>query len=130
MSHKFETPPEMLISRLSFSHIREILPINDAFERFFYEFECIKGTWSVREFRRQISTNLYVRAGISSKPETLLEQLVNNDYCSAMTIKEPMALEFLGLDAKEAVSENQIWSKNCCVPGWMRYLQTDSKAIG
>lgn len=108
VSHKFETPPEMLISRLSFSHIREILPIDDAFERFFYEFECIKGTWSVRELRRQISTNLYVRAGISSKPETLLEQLVNNDYCSAMTIKEPMALEFLGLDAKEAVSESDL----------------------
>ena len=28
MSHKFETPPEMLISRLSFSHIRKILPIS------------------------------------------------------------------------------------------------------
>lgn len=36
VSHKFETPPEMLISRLSFSHIREILPINDAFERFLF----------------------------------------------------------------------------------------------
>ncbi len=107
-SHKFETPPEMLISRLSFSHIREIMPIDDPFERFFYEFECIKGTWSVRELRRQISTNLYVRAGISNKPEELLEQLVNNDYSSAMTIKEPMTLEFLGLDAKEAVSETDL----------------------
>ena len=43
-SHKFETPPEMLISRLSFSHIREIMSIDDPLERFFYEFECIKGT--------------------------------------------------------------------------------------
>lgn len=107
-SHKFETPPEILISRLSFSHIREIMPIDDPLERFFYEFECIKGTWSVRELRRQISTNLYVRAGISNKPEMLLEQLVNNDYSSAMTIKEPLALEFLGLDAKDAVSETDL----------------------
>lgn len=43
-SHKFETPPDMLIGRLSFSHIREIMAIDDPFERFFYEFECIKGT--------------------------------------------------------------------------------------
>ncbi len=38
------------------------MTIDDPFERFFYEFECIKGTWSVRELRRQITTNLYVRA--------------------------------------------------------------------
>ena len=60
--------------------------LDDPFEQFFYEFECIKGTWIVRELRRQIVTNLYVRAGISSKPEVLLEQLVNNDYSSAMTV--------------------------------------------
>ena len=107
-SRKFETAPEVLLSRLSFSHIKEIMPIDDPFERYFYEFECIKGTWSVRELRRQISTNLYVRAGISNKPEVLLEQLVNNDYSSGLTIKEPIALEFLGLDAKEAVSESDL----------------------
>lgn len=44
-SHKFETPPEILISRLSFSHIRKIMSLDDPFERFFYEFECIKGTY-------------------------------------------------------------------------------------
>ena len=32
-SHKFETPPDMLIGRLSFSHIREIMAIDDPFER-------------------------------------------------------------------------------------------------
>lgn len=108
VSHNFETPPEMLISRLSFSHIREIMTIDDPFERFFYEFECIKGTWSVRELRRQITTNLYVRAGISKKPEQLLNQMVNNDYSAAMTIKEPITLEFLGLEAKESIDESDL----------------------
>ena len=107
-SRKFVTAPDILLSRLSFSHLKEIMMLDDPFERFFYEFECIKGTWSVRELRRQIVTNLYVRAGISSKPEVLLEQLVNNDYSSAMTVKEPITLEFLGLDAKEAVSETDL----------------------
>ena len=107
-SHKFETPPETLISRLSFSHIREIMTLDDPFERFFYEFECIQGTWSVRELRRQISTNLYVRAGISKNPVLLLERLEKHDFISALTVKEPMTLEFLGLEAKEAVSESDL----------------------
>ena len=107
-SHKFETPPEILISRLSFSHIREIMSIDDPFERFFYEFECIKGTWSVRELRRQIASNLYFRAGISKKPEQLLDQLINNDYNAILNVREPMTLEFLGLDAKESVTESDL----------------------
>ena len=32
VSNKFETPPEILISRLSFSHIRENMSIDDPFE--------------------------------------------------------------------------------------------------
>ena len=50
----------------------EIMVIDDAFERFFYETECIKCNWNVRELRRQIKTNLYVRAGICKRPEQLL----------------------------------------------------------
>ena len=42
----FITNPEVLIGNLSFSHIREIMTIDDAFERFFYETECIKCNWS------------------------------------------------------------------------------------
>ena len=108
VNHKFKMDPEMLITRLSFTHIRQLLPIDDPFERFFYELECIKGTWSVRELRRQITTNLYFRAGISKKPEQLLEKLVNEDYSVSMTVKDPITLEFLGLDAKESVSESDL----------------------
>lgn len=34
------------------------MAIDDPFERFFYEFECIKGTWSVRELRRLVTGNV------------------------------------------------------------------------
>lgn len=46
------------------------MTLDDPLARYFYEQECIKCTWSVRELRRQISTNLYVRAGISANPES------------------------------------------------------------
>lgn len=106
-SSEFMTPPEILINRLSFSHIREIMTIDDPFERFFYEMECIKGTWSVRELRRQISTNLFVRAGLSKKPELLLNEIQGNDDM-LLTVKDPFAFEFLGLEAKDAVSESEL----------------------
>lgn len=108
VSHQFITKPDVLVNNLSFSHIREIMVIDDAFERFFYETECIKCNWSVRELRRQIKTNLYVRAGISKKPELLMQPSEDNRNITAITIKDPFTFEFLGLDAKEAVSESDL----------------------
>lgn len=108
VSHKFETAPEILISKLSFSHIREIMMIDDPLERFFYELECIKGTWSVRELRRQIDTKLFIRAGISKNPELLLEKTESSDSQTALSVKNIFALEFLGLDGKEEVSESDL----------------------
>ncbi len=107
-SRKFEMDPEMLITRLSFSHIKEIMAIDDPFERFFYELECIKGTWSVRELRRQIDTKLYVRAGISKKLELLLDKIENSGYQTALSVKNIYALEFLDLNAKEEVTESDL----------------------
>ena len=109
MNHKFETEPEILISRLSFTHIREIMSIDDSFERFFYETECIKCGWSVRELRRQIATNLYLRAGVSKKPELLLPQ-----NAPTLSIKDPFTFEFLGLEAKDAVSESDLEEALIC----------------
>ena len=107
-SHQFITKPDVLVNNLSFSHIREIMVIDDAFERFFYETKCIKCNWSVRELRRQIKTNLYVRAGISKKPELLIQSSEDNCNITMITIKDPFTFEFLGLDAKEAVSESDL----------------------
>lgn len=105
---RFTTKPELLISRLSFSHIREIMTIDDSFERFFYEFECIKCGWSVRELRRQIGTNLYFRAGISKNPEKVLANIENNDQETLLNIRDPFAFEFLGIEAKEAEKESEL----------------------
>lgn len=107
-SNQFVTDPEILISNLSFSHLREIIVIKDPFERFFYETECMKCNWNVRELRRQIKTNLYIRAGISKNPEKLLQSLENPESRLTFTIKDPYTFEFLGLDAKDTVSESDL----------------------
>ena len=106
LSDHFITPAAELVSKLSFSHIVEILTIDDPLARFFYETECIRCCWSVKELRRQISTNLYFRAGVSQKPELLLERTEINTS-PAITIKDPFSFEFLGL-RPEAFTENDL----------------------
>ena len=109
VSDGFRTTGQMIISRMSFSHIVEIMTVDDPLARYFYEQECIKCTWSVRELRRQISTNLYVRTGISSNPEKMLSlpSLQGHDN-NELQIRQPFTFEFLGLKANEVVDEKDI----------------------
>ncbi len=46
-------PVEKIMTRLSFSHLSELMEVADPLKRVFYEMECIKGNWSVRELKRQ-----------------------------------------------------------------------------
>lgn len=109
MTHQFVTPGKTIISHLSFTHLREIMTLDDPLARYFYEQECIKCTWSVRELRRQISTNLYVRAGISTNPEKLLLLPSVQGHDSAeLQIRQPFTFEFLGLKAQEVVDEHDL----------------------
>jgi hypothetical protein len=48
--------PSRLIQSLSFSHFVELVKLDDPLKRAFYELECIRGTWSVRELQRQIES--------------------------------------------------------------------------
>lgn len=109
LMHQFVTPGDRIISRLSFTHLREIMTVDDPLARYFYEQECIRCTWSVRELRRQISTNLFVRAGISSNPEKMLSMpKMQGSDSNELQIRSPFTFEFLGLKAKEIVYEHDI----------------------
>lgn len=109
MMHQLVTPGKTIISHLSFTHLREIMTLDDPLARYFYEQECIKCTWSVRELRRQISTNLYVRAGISANPEKLLSlPSVQGHDSTELQIRQPFTFEFLGLKAQEVVDEHDL----------------------
>lgn len=109
VSDQFKTSGKKIISSLSFSHIVELLTLNDPLARYFYEQECIRCTWSVRELRRQISTNLYVRTGISANPEKLFSLPSVQGHDSAeLQIRQPFTFEFLGLKAQDVVDEHDL----------------------
>jgi len=52
---------QTLSGQLSWSHICELLVIEDKDKRNFYEKETISTNWSIRELKRQIESSLYER---------------------------------------------------------------------
>lgn len=99
-----------LISRLSFTHIVELLNLSDATQRHFYEVECIQGNWSVRELKRQIHSLYYERCGLSINKKKLSELIQQTAQTTepALAIRDPYVFDFLGLKSHEVVSESHL----------------------
>ena len=99
--------PQMVFNRLSFSHIVELLHLDDDLQRTFYAVETMRGPWSFRELQRQIDTKYYERSGWSKKPELLAKRVSGKAEKRSFSeeIKSPFVFEFLGLAAKDAITE-------------------------
>ena len=102
--------PDILISRLSWSLFRLLLEIDDSTKRAFYEVECIKGGWSVRELKRQIGSLYYERSGLSRDKEKLAELTRKKAETSdtRLDVRDPYVFEFLGLKPREVMSESHL----------------------
>lgn len=99
-----------IVSKLSFTHIAELLKCDDATKRAFYEIECIRGNWSVRELKRQIASLYYERSGLSTDKQRLAEltQASAEAATPTLTIRDPYVFEFLGLKPQEVMSESHL----------------------
>ncbi len=111
-SAQFKISPEKLLKNLSFSKFEQLIDIDDETKRVFYEIECMRGNWSVRELKRQISSLYYERTGLSHDKETLTE--IAHDAAeqadSASIIRDPYIFEFLGLKPSEVMEEADLES--------------------
>ena len=108
LTPKFSVTPEKLVSSLSFSHISEILQIDDPLKREFYEVECMRGVWSVRELKRQIDSMYFERSGLSKDKKKLAElaEISAEKLTPALVIRDPYVFEFLGLKPAEVMDES------------------------
>lgn len=99
-----------LIQKLSFSHFAELIAISDNTKRSFYEIECIRGNWSVRELKRQIGSLYYERSGLSKDKKKLTEQAQEGTEAAdpRLAIRDPYVFEFLGLKPRETMSESHL----------------------
>ena len=99
-----------LIFRLSFTHLAELIQLPDDTQRRFYEVECMRGNWSVRELRRQIDSLYYQRSGLS-KDKTQLSALAHaaaDTLQPAHVIRDPYVFEFLGLRSRDVMAESDL----------------------
>lgn len=105
-----QVPPKELITRLSFSHFVELMKVEEPLKRTFYEISCIKGSWSVRELKRQIESLYFERSGLSKEPELLAEKLKRTikPERAIDIIKNVYAFEFLGLPHKNIIEESEL----------------------
>ncbi len=93
--------------KLSWTHYLFLMSINDPEERSFYEIESAAQNWTVRELRRQFNTSLYERLALS-RNKAKVRELSHKGHVVEKpedAIKEPVVLEFLGLDEKSAYTE-------------------------
>ena len=99
-----------ILTKLSFSHISELLQCDTATKRAFYELECIRGNWSVRELKRQIGSLYYERSGFSKDKEKLatLAQQGAERAGPTLAIRDPYVFEFLGLKPAEVMGESHL----------------------
>ncbi|ACT95710.1 DUF1016 N-terminal domain-containing protein [Dyadobacter fermentans] len=107
---RFSVDAQILLSKLSFSHLALPLPLKEPEKRSFYERQCVMGNWSVSELKRQINTLYYERSGMSLDPDELGRGVEENAQRPGIAdiIKSPFTFEFLGLKAKDAVYENEL----------------------
>lgn len=103
--------PELLLSRLSFSHFVELLLADTPLKRAFYEVQAVKNNWSVRELKRARETLLFERTGLSKDKDAVLAAHADAlPLTVADVIKNPYVLEFLGLPEHPGYSEADLES--------------------
>lgn len=106
----WETSPEKLFNRLSATHLLFLSTIADPLKRAFYEQEAIRSCWTMKELDRQVSSLYYERMGLSKNKKALQRQLAesNRPIRPSDIIRDPVSLEFLGLQSQDVYSETKL----------------------
>lgn len=104
------TSGKHILESLSFTHLAELIQIDDATKRAFYEAECIRGVWSVRELKRQIASLYFERSALSTDKAKLATQTHATaiPQTPAFPIRDPYVFEFLGLKPQEVMGESHL----------------------
>lgn len=100
-----------LSAQLSWSHLVELLKVDDPTQRSFYAELCAQSRWSVRTLRERMDSLLFERTAISKQPEQAirheLTQLSQGGSSSpALFLKDPYLLDFL--DLKDGFTERDL----------------------
>lgn len=97
---------------ISWSHYVFLMGIANQEERMFYEIEAARHSWNLRTLKRQVDSCLYERLALSRDKEGVERLASEGDLPQAprQLIKDPLVLEFLGLEEKAHYSEHDLES--------------------
>ena len=101
-----------LRSQLNWSQYKMLIAIEDPCKREYFELESVKNGWTGRELERQIHSNLYERLLLSNDKESVMS-VARNERLPELPqeiVKDPMILEFLGLERKPHYYEHELES--------------------
>jgi len=101
--------------QLSWSHYVELLKIDNALERGFYEKQAVHERWSVPELKRQKNSALFLRLAASTDKEGILRLAQQGQLIEQPgdLLREPYVFEFLKIPEPYRVSELQLETLLC-----------------
>ncbi|MDY0090992.1 MAG: PDDEXK nuclease domain-containing protein [Flavobacteriaceae bacterium] len=107
---------QTVTGHLTWTHICELLIIEDKDKRSFYEKESANSSWSIRELKRQIDSSLYERLllsqGKNNKEKVLkLAQKGQELNKAEDVLKNPYVFEFLGIPENKPILEKDLEAK-------------------
>ena len=97
-------------TQLNWSQYKQLIAIEDPDKREYYELESVNNCWTGRELERQINSMLYERLLLSNDKESVLAVARKQRIPQSPReiIKDPMVLEFLGLERKPTYYESDL----------------------
>ncbi|MBK8751000.1 MAG: DUF1016 family protein [Candidatus Competibacteraceae bacterium] len=100
---------------LSWSHIVELLKIDNPLERGFYEQQAIREKWAVRELKRQKETSLFLRLAAGKDKDAILQLAAQGQIIAqpADLLRDPYVFEFLKIPEPHQVSETDLETRLC-----------------
>ncbi len=99
-----------LRTQLNWFQYKQLIAISDPDKREYYELEAVNEGWSGRQLERQINSMLYERLLLSNDKESVLAVARKERIPESPQeiIKDPMVLEFLGLERKASYYEKDM----------------------
>jgi predicted nuclease of restriction endonuclease-like (RecB) superfamily len=97
---------------ISWTHYVALMGIANPDERLFYEIEASRQGWDVRTLERQIDSCLYERLALSTDKDKVAALSRDGDMPTTprQLVKDPLVLEFLGIEEKADYSERDLES--------------------
>lgn len=116
----------IVCAKLSWSHYRYVMRVDDPQARDFYVRECAASNWSLRELKRQIDTHLYERL-LHTQEDVVLEGVTDAERALAVLhdlggiedaetsiamspFKDPYVFEFVDIPRNQHVLETDLES--------------------